>query len=51
MGHRTTTVDDIETTLAVNYLASFLLINLLRDVMKACAPARITNVAYVHANA
>jgi NAD(P)-dependent dehydrogenase (short-subunit alcohol dehydrogenase family) len=42
---RTLTVDGIETTFAVNYLAPFLLTNLLLDVLKASAPARVVNVA------
>ncbi len=50
IGHRTTTVDDIETMLAVNYLAPFLLTNLLLDTIKTSAPARIINVASVPAN-
>ena len=37
--------DGIETTLAVNYLAPFLLCNLLFDSLKAGKPARIVNVA------
>lgn len=42
---RQETVDGIETTLAVNYLAPFLLTNLLLDTLKASAPARIVTVA------
>jgi NAD(P)-dependent dehydrogenase (short-subunit alcohol dehydrogenase family) len=42
---RHTTVDGIELTLAVNYLAPFLLTNLLLDLLKASAPARIVNVS------
>ena len=37
--------DGIELTLAVNHLAPFLLTNLLLDLLKASAPARIVNVA------
>jgi NAD(P)-dependent dehydrogenase (short-subunit alcohol dehydrogenase family) len=50
MGQRTVTIDGIETMLAVNYLAPFLLTNLLLDTIKASAPARIINVASVPAN-
>jgi NAD(P)-dependent dehydrogenase (short-subunit alcohol dehydrogenase family) len=42
---RRETVDGVEMTLAVNYLAPFLLTNLLLDVLKASAPARIVNVS------
>ncbi len=43
--NRVVTGDGLESTLAVNYLAPFLLTNLLRDGLKAAAPARIINVA------
>ena len=39
------TEDGIETTFAVNYLAQYLLSNLLLDVLQASSPARIVNVA------
>lgn len=42
---RQVTVDGIETTFAVNYLARFLLTNLLLDTLKNSAPARIVDVA------
>lgn len=42
--NRVVTGDGLEQTLAVNYLAPFLLTNLLRDRLKAGAPARIINV-------
>ncbi len=42
---RTETEDGVETTWAVNHLAPFLLTNLLLDVIKASAPARIVNVS------
>jgi NAD(P)-dependent dehydrogenase (short-subunit alcohol dehydrogenase family) len=39
------TVDDVETTFAVNHLAGFILINALTDLLRASAPARIVLVA------
>lgn len=42
---RSVTRDGFETTFAVNHLAPFLLTNLLLDLLKAGAPARIVNVA------
>jgi len=42
---RQTTVDGLEMTWAVNHLAYFLLTQLLLDVLKASAPARIINVS------
>lgn len=42
---RHVTEDGFEQTLAVNYLAPFLLTNLLLETLKASAPARIINVA------
>jgi NAD(P)-dependent dehydrogenase (short-subunit alcohol dehydrogenase family) len=49
---RTLTPDGLEATLAVNYLAPFLLTELLLDTLKASAPARIVNVSSAqHANA
>ena len=44
-GRRRETVDGLEMTFAVNYLAPFLLTNLLLDVLTASAPARIVNVS------
>jgi NAD(P)-dependent dehydrogenase (short-subunit alcohol dehydrogenase family) len=42
---RRESVDGLEMTFAVDYLAPFLLTNLLLDVLKASAPARIVNVS------
>jgi len=42
---RRETVDGLEMTFAVNYLAPFLLTNLLLDKLKTSAPARIVNVS------
>ncbi|MCD4671570.1 MAG: SDR family oxidoreductase [Anaerolineaceae bacterium] len=42
---RYTTVDGFERTFAVNYLAPFLLTNLLLDMLQDSAPARIVNVS------
>jgi NAD(P)-dependent dehydrogenase (short-subunit alcohol dehydrogenase family) len=42
---RTETPDGIETTLAVNHLAPFLLTNLLLDLLKESAPSRIVTVS------
>src|SRR5437764_13741941 len=44
-GRRRESVDGVEMTFAVNYLTPFLLTNLLLDVLKASAPARIVNVS------
>jgi len=42
---RSVTVDGLESVFAVNYLAPFLLTNLLLDRLKSSAPARVVNVA------
>lgn len=42
---RTLTEDGLEMTLAVNHLAPFLITNLLLQVLKTSAPARIVNVS------
>jgi len=41
------TVDGFETTFAVDYLAPFLLTNLLLELLKASAPSRVVNVSSV----
>jgi retinol dehydrogenase 14 len=43
--HRHVTADGLEHTFALNYLAPFLLTNLLLDRLKASAPARIVTVS------
>ncbi len=45
LNRRTETSDGIETTLAVNHLAPFLLTNLLLDLLKKSAPSRIITVS------
>lgn len=42
---RNVTVDGLEAVFVVNYLAPFLLTNLLLDMLKDTAPARVVNVA------
>ncbi len=44
-GERKVTPDGLEDTFATNYLAPFLLTELLLDVLKVSAPARIVNVS------
>jgi retinol dehydrogenase 14 len=43
--HRHLTADGLERTFALNYLAPFLLTNLLLERLKASAPARIVTVS------
>lgn len=45
LSRRQLSVDGIEMNFAVNYLASFLLTNLLLDVLKLSAPSRIINMS------
>jgi retinol dehydrogenase-14 len=44
-GSRTLTADGLELTFALDHLAYFLLTNLLLDVLRQSAPARIVNVS------
>jgi len=45
LSKRVLTDDGIESTFAINYLAPFLLSNLLLDILQNSSPARIVNVA------
>ncbi|MCZ6648026.1 MAG: SDR family oxidoreductase [Thaumarchaeota archaeon] len=45
LGHQPLSVDGIDKLFAVNYLAPFLLTNLLLDVLKVSAPSRVVNVS------
>lgn len=45
--HRQLTSDGIEQTFAVNHLGYFLLSNLLLDLLKKSAPARVVNVSSI----
>jgi retinol dehydrogenase 14 len=43
--NRTVTPDNIEATIAINHLASFILTNALLDLLKASAPSRVVIVS------
>jgi NAD(P)-dependent dehydrogenase (short-subunit alcohol dehydrogenase family) len=45
--HRRVTEDGVEHTFAANYLSHFLLTNLLLDLLKKSAPARVVNVSSI----
>lgn len=45
VGQRQVTVDGLELTFAVNYMAPFLITNGLLELLEASAPARVLNVA------
>ena len=47
LAKRTTTIDGIESTFAVNHLAPFLLTNLLIETIKASSPSRIITTSSV----
>jgi NAD(P)-dependent dehydrogenase (short-subunit alcohol dehydrogenase family) len=47
MDRRQETVDGLETTLAVNHYAPFLLTNLLLDRLRASAPSRVVTVSSI----
>jgi len=52
MANRELSVDGIEMTFAVNYIAYFMLTNLLVDILKEGAPARVVNLtSSMHRNA
>lgn len=44
---RSTTIDGLELTFALNHIAYFLLTNLLLDILRKSAPARVINVSSV----